>query len=305
MHVTVRIEVARIRTNAEAVRRRTGVPLLAVVKADAYGLGAAQVIAALRDLADGFCFFSFAEATAADCWRVAGRPGIVMGPPGDVPAERWRELHVRPAVATPADAEHLVAAEPVLMVDTGQQRFACPLELVDEALRRGSIREAMTHASTIEQVRRFTDIVGGRGLTLHAAGTALLDESAARLDAVRPGLALYRGAMRVGTRLVEVRDLRGPAGYTGFSVPRAGVILCGYANGLRIGPCTVNGRPSRILEVGMQSAFVECAAGDRVGDEVVLLGESVSEDAVAAAWGSPPQTVLVQLARAGERAWTR
>jgi alanine racemase len=56
-----------------------------------------------------------------------------------------------------------------------------------------------------------------------------------------------------------------------------------------------------VLEVGMQSAFVECEPSDRPGDEAVLLGDGLSEDEVAAAWGTPPHTVLVQLAGAGER----
>ena len=100
-----------------------------------------------------------------------------------------------------------------------------------------------------------------------------------------------------------MRDSSGPAGYTGFVVPRHGVVLCGYTNGLRPGPCLVNGRRSRMLEVGMQSAFVECGPGDRVGDEVVLLGDGIEEAEVAKAWGTTPHNVLTALAGAGERAW--
>jgi alanine racemase len=114
---------------------------------------------------------------------------------------------------------------------------------------------------------------------LHAAGTALIEQDpAASLDAVRPGLALYRGAVRTSARLVAATDSAGPAGYTGFEVARHGVILAGYSHGLRAGPCAVNGRPTRLLEVGMQSAFVECAPGDRAGDEVVLLGGVAEQD---------------------------
>jgi alanine racemase len=51
----------------------------------------------------------------------------------------------------------------------------------------------------------------------------------------------------------------------------------------------------------MQSAFIELGPGDRVGDEVVLLGEGVSEDEVAAAWTVSPQNALLQLAGAGFR----
>ena len=93
----------------------------------------------------------------------------------------------------------------------------------------------------------------------------------------------------------------GPAGYTGFTAPRHGVILAGYAHGLRPGACLVNGRTSRVLEVGMQSAFVECAPTDRVGDEVVLLGDSLTEDAVGGSWGTTPQLAMLTLARSGQR----
>jgi len=145
---------------------------------------------------------------------------------------------------------------------------------------------------------------GASNFFSHAAGTALLEDDWSWLDAVRPGLALYRGAARVSARLVEVRDSTGPAGYTGFVVSRHGVVLCGYSQGLRpAGPCLVNGRRSRVLEVGMQSAFVQCGAGDRVGDEVVLLGDGVGEDEVAGAWGTTPHNVLTTLAGAGERTW--
>jgi alanine racemase len=136
-------------------------------------------------------------------------------------------------------------------------------------------------------VRRLVDVVGDakerakRGVRAHAAGSALLDDREAWLDAVRPGLALYRGAARVVTRLIDVRDSSGPAGYGGFRVPRFGVILAGYSHGLRPGPCLINGRRSRVIETGMQSAFVECAAGDREGDEVILLGDGLEAEDVA------------------------
>jgi alanine racemase len=300
-HVTVQVDLARVRANARAIKERVRADVLAVVKADAYGLGAAQVISAIEDVIDGFCFFSHAEIEAAGLRDASRKPAITFGPPGGIDPQVFRRLGVRPAVANPREAWFYRSADPVLSIDTGQQRFACRPDEIDAALRDGGCRDAMTHASTPEQVRRFRELVGGRGLRLHAAGSALLEETSAWFDAVRPGLALYRGAARVSARLVEVRDSTGPAGYTGFVAPRHGVILCGYSNGLRAGPCLVNGRRSRVLEVGMQSAFVECGPADRPGDEVVLLGDGLTEDEVAAAWGASPHAVLVQLAGSGER----
>ena len=157
-------------------------------------------------------------------------------------------------------ARELRKTNPVLSVDTGQQRFACAPEHTAAVRDAGDCREAMTHAIALPQVERFLQVVQSwntDGLFCHAAGSALLGEPAARLNAVRPGLALYRGAVRVTARLIDARDSTGPAGYTGFIAQRFGVILAGYSDGLRAGPCLVNGVVRRVLEVGMQSSFIE------------------------------------------------
>ena len=189
------------------------------------------------------------------------------------------------------------AANPVLSVDTGMQRFACPAENVADALAAGNCTEAFTHAIRADHTARLVELVGGRdrGIKLHAAASGLLDDPACRLDAVRPGLALYRGAVRVSAPLIETRASRGPAGYTGFVTPHVGVILAGYARGLRPGPCLVNGRPSRVLEVGMQSSFIQTNEADRAGDEVVLVGDGLEAEQIGAAWKASAQAVLVQL----------
>ncbi len=219
----------------------------------------------------------------------------------DDPAD-YLSRNVRPVVWTKERATPLRSARPVLSVDTGQQRFGCPLENVDAVKRAGGCDEAMTHASTLAQAQLLHDLLGNRA-RLHAAGSALLDEPAAWFDAVRPGLAMYRGCATVTAPLVDVRDTRGPTGYSGFVSPthRHGVILAGYSNGLRTGLCVVNGVRRTILEVGMQSAFIELGPDDRIGDPVTLLGDGVSEDDVAAGWSTSPHHALLQLASAGQR----
>jgi alanine racemase len=201
-------------------------------------------------------------------------------------------------------AAALRRANPVVSVDTGQQRFAAPVVIADAVRRAGGCTEAMTHATRPGQVRQFLAATESWGsITRHAAGSALLDDPACRLDAVRPGLALYTGAVRVHTPLIDVRDSTGPAGYTGFEAERFGIIRFGYRNGLRPGPCRVNGRPRRVIEVGMQTAFVEVGPQDRVGDRVEFLtpGDATDEAALAAAWGVSRQEVLVRLTGAGVR----
>lgn len=307
-HVTVRIDLSRVRANAEAVRHAAGVPVIAVVKADAYGLGAERLLSVIDDLVEGYCVFSIREAAEADVYHRTGKTSIVLSPPQTQTMEPddWREAGARPCVSTADQALQLADADPVLVVDTGMQRFACPREDVDEVLAVGACREAMTHATSPEQVKLLLDAAGGRGLRLHAAGSSLLHDPAARLDAVRPGLALYRGAVCAAARLVEVRRTAGPAGYSHFesTTGHHGVILAGYANGLGPGPCLVNGRPARVREVGMQSAFVETAPGDRVGDEVVLFGDALSVEEDARAWQMGPHELLVRMCGIGLREYT-
>jgi alanine racemase len=306
-HVNVRIDLGRIRANVQRIAQQTGVAVIAVVKADAYGLGAQRVAAAIGDLVRGFYVFDAGEAVSATLWERTHKPTIsLLGDSND--PQDYLAKGIRPAVWTVERARSLRKAHPVLCVDTGQQRFACPAKDVRAVVQAGQIDEAFTHATSAQQVAEFKKILseygaggGSGGFFKHATGTKLLANPSAWLDAIRPGLALYRDAVRVGIRLAEVRDSTGPAGYTGFVVPRHGVIAAGYSNGLRAGPCLVNGRPSRLLEVGMQSAFVECEAHDRVGDEVVLLGEGLEVGAIGAAWNTTPHEALLRLASSGKR----
>ncbi len=299
--ITATIDLGRIRSAAAAIVARTGVPVFAVVKADAYGCGAGRVVAALAGTVAGFATFTLAEAASAGIHAATALPVLAMGPPVDLPAADYRMAGVRPAVHDATQAATLCAAGPVLCVDTGMQRFACPADQVTAALAAGGCSEAFTHATRPEHVTRLLAAVGGRGLRLHAAATALLDRPDAWLDGVRPGLALYRDAVRIAVRLAECRDTRGPAGYTGFAATRHGVIPMGYSNGLRTGWCQVAGTRRWVLEVGMQTAFVELGVGDRPGDEVVLLGDGLSLEDQAQAWETSRQEVLLRLLQTATR----
>jgi len=297
-HISVTIDLDRIRASAEQIRSQTRVPLIAVIKADAYGLGAVAVADVLAGIADDFAYFSVQEA------REVGRPGLVLGPPEGEPAE-YRELGLRPSVAGPADAERLAGLPVAVNVDTGMQRFGCAPERLDDLLRRCAAAELFTHTDDAAGAELLATLSRGHSVRLHAASTSLLHCPPAWLDAVRPGLALYRGALRVATRLVAVRDTSGPVGYGGFRCPRVGIILGGYSNHLSPAPVLINGRRQRILEVGMNTSFVSVDAGDRVGDEVVLLGDELSESAVAQELGVRPHEVLCRYSALGPRQYAR
>jgi alanine racemase len=292
--IDITIDLDRIRANAVAIKRQTGTPLIAVVKADAYGLGAKAVVNALDGVADEFACFSLDEA------REIRRPGLVLGPLSG-PAADHAALKIRPAVSSLAEARRVGRIPSALNVDTGMQWLGCTPDEVGPILRTCNIVEAYTHTLTLAGVRKLITLCRNRVPRLHAAATRLLKQPAAWLDAVRPGLALYRGALTVSTRLAVVRDLDGPAGYHHVRARRVGVILCGYARGFLPGIVQVNGRRRRVLEVGMNTSLVEIGPRDSVGDPVVLLDRGLTEATVARTVGRPPQEVLCRYARLGPR----
>jgi alanine racemase len=300
-YVTVHIDLNRIRSNIEQIRSATNVPIYAVIKADAYGLGATKIAEAIGEIVDQFCVFDLQEATDNHIYRTTGKRTLALGPPTSMNPADWHSAGVTPSVSNLEQAVLLRPARPALCVDTGMQRFACPPEKVDAVFKSGDCREAFTHGTRLEHATKLKQLCGRYQVPLHAAATALLNEADAVLDAVRPGLAIYRGAARVLTTLVEVHDGNGPAGYSGFVTPRHGVILMGYAHGLRPGVCNVNGVKRRVLEVGMQTAFVEAGASDRVGDEVALMDEQVNDQVLAELWGVSPHEVMIHLCASGRR----
>ncbi len=295
VHVT--INLPRIRAAAEAISRQTGVRLIAVIKADAYGLGAVQVAGVLAGVVHEFAYFSIHEA------REVARPGIVLGPPeGD--AAQHRELHLRPAIANRADAERFAGVPVAVKLDTGMQRFGCRADHLDDLLKHCDAQDIFTHAVALPSAKMLRDVCRGKSQWLHAGSTSLLSHPEAWLDGVRPGLALYRGAVRVTTRLHSVRHTTGGVGYTQFEHPHVGVILAGYCNHLQAAPVIINGRRQRLLEVGMNTAFVSVDPSDRPGDEVVLLGDGLAEAELAARFNCREHEILCRYTSMGIRSYS-
>jgi alanine racemase len=101
-----------------------------------------------------------------------------------------------------------------------------------------------------------------------------------------------------------VRETSGSVGYGGFECSRIGVILCGYSNRVAPAPVVINGRRQRILETGMNTSFVSVDSGDKVGDEVVLLGDKLDEEELASALHVRPHEILCRYTSMGARRYT-
>lgn len=219
---TLWIDADALRGNAQFLRGRlaSGATLCAMVKADAYGLGAADVVPVLQGLVDRFAVATVDEAAELPA---GATPVLVLRPLTGV-GEAEREGIRRGWTFTIAEASALDdlaraadrAAARVdlnIMLDTGLTRCGIAAarlaSLVEAVARRPGLRLAMvgTHFAcaesvddpfTSQQLTRFLEVAEPlrRGHPdrprLHAANTAaVLLHPAAHLDMVRPGIGLY------------------------------------------------------------------------------------------------------------------
>ncbi|MDP3420886.1 MAG: alanine racemase [Thiobacillus sp.] len=176
------------------------------------------------------------------------------------------------------------------------------------------------------QLQPFLRELAGHGLPWSSANSAALLRHPASCGAwVRPGIMLYgaspfadvpaetlglRPAMTLQSEIISVQTVQ-PGEGVGYGqlfraerTMRVGVVACGYADGYPRHaptgtPVRVDGRPSQTLgRVSMDMLCVdlsECADAG-VGSPVVLWGDGVPVDAVAAAAGTSSYELLCALA---------
>ena len=240
-----RVDLARLVDNYRAVAALAGRPVIAVVKAGAYGHGAARVARALGEA--GAAMLAVAQAEEGSALRAAGvqAPILVFAgcPPGQEGLFCGQAL--TPVVSGARSLEGALAAvgrgaRPVhLDVDTGMTRLGLAPGDVVAAARRlveaGAVIEGvMTHLAaadedtplTTRQLDRFDAVLkdlgrhGVRPSFAHAANSAGLAFLRPTHTAVRPGLLLYglrprplapavevRPVMSVAARALQVREI--------------------------------------------------------------------------------------------------
>src|SRR5690242_3173435 len=165
----VEVDLGALRRNGAALAARARVPLLAVIKADGYGLGAVRVAGALEPLDP----WGFGVATVAEGieLRDAGvsRPILVLSPvlPEEYAAVRAASL--RPSLggaSTIAEWARTGGGAWHLSIDTGMNRAGIPwteIGALHDTLRDAVPEGAYTHfhsadlndESVGEQLRRF------------------------------------------------------------------------------------------------------------------------------------------------------
>lgn len=250
--------------NWRALNARSGAAQAgAAVKADAYGLGAREVVARLRDAGcrDFFVAHWAEAAVIADIvptdW-ISVLNGIA---PEDIKAARF--LGAIPVLNTAEQVELWKSSgggRCHIMFDSGINRLGLGSEDISNTAFDGlDIDLLLSHlasadadvAQNHEQLRRFQSVAAGIGASrfsiANSAGIMLGPDY--HFDLTRPGLSLYGGIARAGmeafvrpvvslsARLLQVRDVAAgkPVGYNATYVckmdMRIGTISIGYADG--------------------------------------------------------------------------
>ena len=204
----VEIDLGALRRNGERIRRHSGVPIVPMIKADAYGLGALPAALALEPL-DPWAF-GVATVDEAIALREAGieRRILQFTPLADGEVDAAREARVTPCFGRRGAVERWAGTGLPwhLSVDTGMGRTGIRWDEVRrlEALLRTSPPEgAFTHfhsagsddGSKEEQERLFERALEGlpaRPAVLHCEnGVAAERRGRSRWSLVRPGIFLY------------------------------------------------------------------------------------------------------------------
>jgi alanine racemase len=298
------VDLTALRNNVKTLLRALeGSELWAVVKANGYGHGAADVAgAALIAGATGLCVATVPEGLALRREFPTTRI-VVMGPAGNREVGHARDARLELVVTS----DEIPPDVPVhLKLDTGMGRWGLS-ELITPPVE---VVGLMSHLATADtdarytewQISRFRTATGPYAhLTRHIANSAgALRYPSARFDAARCGLALY-GLSPFGTdpaedglepvlswtsHVAQSRLLRAgeSTGYGRRFVAEQdtwiGIVPVGYADGFRRDltgtHVRVAGVQRRVVgTVSMDAIAVELERELPVGAPVVLLGRGV------------------------------
>ena len=215
----IEIDLGALRRNGAALARRSRVPLLPMIKADAYGLGALPVARALESLEPwGFGVATVAEGAELRAGGIR-RPIIVFSPLWDSDLDACRTHGLTPALGDRVAIERWAthAAPWQLAIDTGMSRAGIQWTDVDsirELLARSPPEGAFTHFHSADrndgsrgrQEERFDAAVArlpARPRWLHAENSAAAERAApSRWDLIRPGIFLYGVGSGPGAQVV-------------------------------------------------------------------------------------------------------
>ena len=306
------IDLDAVRANARTLQSRTDAALIPMVKADAYGIGAAEVVRALEPLDP----YAYGVATVREgCeLRALGvvRPVIIFTPllASELGAVADASLTPTLGSAEAIEAWARTGAPYHLSIDTGMNRAGAAWR--DVASLRDAVRAfppagAFTHfhsselddGSVREQEARFRDALDALRIDVPCAHTensaAVARSRGGEWDAFRPGVFLYgvgSGAplepapvVTMRARVVDLRSIEPgdsvsyDATYRASRRERIATIALGYGDGY---PRNASGHASAIVRgrrvplrglVTMDMIMLDVTdVPCEIGDVITLLG---------------------------------
>jgi alanine racemase len=265
----VDIDLGALLRNGQALVKHARVPLLPMVKADGYGLGALPVMRTL----DAIDPYGWGVATVAEGreLRAAGstKPVIVFTPMLPAEVRHVREANLVPTLSSPATIAAWTESGGGpwhLAIDTGVSRAGVRWDRIGtvlDAVKSAPPAGAFTHFHSAElddgsmeiQEQRFRDALAAlpvRPALLHADNSAaIVRRSPSQWNLARPGVFLYgvgSGArtaiqpvpvVHLRARIVELRALNAgdsvgyDATWRATRPSRVATLALGYADGYR------------------------------------------------------------------------
>lgn len=265
----VDVDLGALRQNARTLAARAGVPLLPMIKGDAYGLGAVAVARALMPL--GVWGFGVAAVPEGEELRSAGVGERILVFTPLLPSEfaDVRRLGLTPTLGFPDAIRAWIEGGGGpwhLSIDTGMSRAGIPWFAIGDVLelvRAHPPEGAFTHFHSADQKddsfeqqeTRFREAISAlpeRPRWLHAENSPAIERRApSPWDIARPGVFLFgigsddecgiepAPVAHLRARVIEVRDV--PDGdsvsYSGtwraHGTRRVATVAAGYADGFR------------------------------------------------------------------------
>lgn len=235
---SVKIDLDAISDNMDAIRAKAGVPVMAVIKADAYGHGAVQVARLLQDKCAFFCVSSILEAMEL---RRAGlsTPILILGyTPTDAFPTAIRE-GIRPTIYRLEDAKALSRAARLLNLPA-RFHFA-----VDTGMSRIGFQVTEADADLCAQIASMPGLVA-EGLFSHFATADCANLTRAEQQAAL--FAAFDAMLRKKGVEIPIRHLNNSAGLMNFATPyemvRSGIITYGMYPSDEVDPQLLDLQPA-------------------------------------------------------------
>ena len=234
----VKIDLDAIESNFEAIRRKAGVPVMAVIKADAYGHGAIPVA---RLLESRSAFFGVSSMTEAMELRKAGLtiPILILGhTPVNAYPDAIRE-GIRPAIFHYEDALALSAAA-TLAGKTAPFHFA-----LDTGMSRIGFQITEENADLCARIAALPNIYA-EGLFSHFATADCADLSRAKVQAAQ--FARFDDMLKKRGINIPIRHLDNSAGIMNFGchyeMVRSGIVTYGMYPSSEVAPELLHLQPA-------------------------------------------------------------